>query len=272
MGRRGSGPGEFEGIRNPLVGPGDSLHVGDPLLRRVTVIGPDLSVGRVSTGPHLPTIVLSNGSYVISRQIPTSEAIGYPVHLVGPDGTLLRSFGADTPQYRVDIRRLTNRVVGPGPGETIWVAPPGRYVLERYDPRTGKKLARVVVRSSWFTESAAPRFDERLRPDPIIEGLWQQDPGFVWVLLRDADERWEPPAEANVMRSLTSHEYSRIYDWVLEAIDPEAGTVIAAKRFDDVLWFRPPTPLLTSRSRADTLNVTHNVWRADLMPKEVRTP
>jgi hypothetical protein len=122
------------------------------------------------------------------------------------------------------------------------------------------------------SRSPQPRFDERLRPDPIIEGLWQQDPGFVWVLLRDADERWEPPAEANVMRSLTSHEYSRIYDWVLEAIDPEAGTVIAAKRFDDVLWFRPPTPLLTSRSRADTLNVTHNVWRADLMPKEVRTP
>jgi hypothetical protein len=126
----------------------------------------------------------------------------------------------------------------------------------------------VDVLTSWFEKSDAPREDERTPPEPVIEGLWQDTLGFVWVLVRDKDANWAPPARANVERSLTASEYGRIYDWVLEVIDVGLQMPVASRRFDDVLWYRPPTALVTSPREDDSWYVKFDIWRPELVWKQ----
>jgi hypothetical protein len=268
IGRRGAGPGEFLGIRRPLVDAHDSIHVLDVLLGRITVLTPSLQVARVTPTPNLPALILHDGTGVVIGQLPLAAATGYPMHVVTPEGRVIRSFGVDTPDFRQNAPRLTSRVIGPGLGGTVWTAAPGDYVLERWDPATGSRVERVDVLTSWFEKSDAPREDERTPPEPVIEGLWQDTLGFVWVLVRDKDANWAPPARANVERSLTASEYGRIYDWVLEVIDVGLQMPVASRRFDDVLWYRPPTALVTSPREDDSWYVKFDIWRPELVWKQ----
>ncbi len=209
VGSRGKGHGEFLRITSLLPGPGAALSAYDAQLRRLTVIGPDLEVKTVEPAPYRPDLILGDGSMIVAQHIPTPELIGYPIHHVGPLGRVLGSFGADTPEFRMDQRLITDRIIAPGRDGTVWAASPGRYALEHWDPVAGKKLGQVVVVSSWFKESPSLGNDERVRPMPIIEALWHNE-GLLWVLLRDADANWRPPVLANVERAFDLDE-SRPY-------------------------------------------------------------
>src|SRR5687767_10713985 len=123
-----------------MIGPGDTLFVPDLAPSRLTVIGPDLQFAGVINSSRLPTFVLQDRTFIIADQIATAGAIGFPIHRMDTDGRILRSFGADTPQHRPDLRLITTRVVSVGRNGTVWAAAPGRYVLERWDWESGSRL------------------------------------------------------------------------------------------------------------------------------------
>jgi hypothetical protein len=52
----------------------------------------------------------------------------------------------------------------------------------------------------------------------------------------------------------------RIYDSVLEAIDPVAQRVVASMRLQSVHWSRPAGRLLFSRNTRDMEEVAFDVW------------
>jgi hypothetical protein len=263
LGGPGEGPGEFRTIRRALIGPGDSIHVHDWGTGRVTVYGPDLRLARMQRMAHLPSLVLPDGAYVvIADPLQTAGNFGHVVRIIGPDGFMLRSFGTDSPAYGANTDMLATRWVAQAREGDIWTAAPGRYTLVRWDPSTGERVQEVVVESDWFQETASWPADERTRPPPVIESIWQ-DNDLLWVVLRDADLDWEPPPPvlANVERVMHAEEYEQEYDWVIEAIDPDDGSVIASHRFRYILWTRPPSNVLVSFREATVAGTTYDVWR-----------
>jgi hypothetical protein len=272
IGRQGAGPGEFSRISYPVVGTGDSIFVADYFLGRLTVIGPDLEISRMESQVlSAPDIVLDDGHFVVARQISTPEQIGYPLHLMSPSGQLLRSFGTDVPQHRGDLRWLTTRVAGPGANGTIWAAPPGRYVLEQWNPRTGERLQQVEVASDWFVGAPGPHDDPMSPPDPLVDKIFERD-GLVWVLLRDKALSWRPPprSEAHLERPVTAESYDATYDWVFEIVDPATGRVVASRRFDKAPWLNPRSGLLATLRPMDMSQpyVTFDVWNVHLRQEE----
>jgi hypothetical protein len=264
-------PIAFRRIITMLVGPGDTIHVGDRTQNGIVVLAPDMHVVRLTPtkDPYLslPHLILDDGAYVVARQLPTADEAGFPIHLVDPTGNLLSSFGADPPQHRPDVDLLTQRIVASSrDGRTIWSVAPGQYTLERWSPRTGERLQVITVHSRWFKGSSAWIPDERLRPVAIIEGLREAADGTtLWVLLRDADLNWRPPREPNTMRVVSHAEYNATYDWVLEAIDTRTGTVLASRRFDEALWMpSTSTQLMSIEADSGSSRTIWTIWKPTL--------
>lgn len=124
-------------------GPGDSVFVLDAGRFVLNVFDPR---GRLVRSVELKVdgatdmVPLPGGNLVFAADMPTPAAVGYPLHLFGPDGTPLRSFGADIPVYRADAPRLLDRRLAAAtrPGY-LWSVQSGRYVLDLMDP-TGRSV------------------------------------------------------------------------------------------------------------------------------------
>lgn len=260
VGRRGSGPAEFQRVGNTVGGPGDTLYVYDMRLGRISAFSSDLDYSRTITLPFQPEYVLEDGSFVVSQQIPTRDQIGYPVHIFSQDGALRRSFGAEPPEYRRDLRLFMTRVVAPASDGNIWTAPPGRYRIEKWAP-DGTRIDSVAAQPSWFQDTPI-HTDPHERPGTVIEGLWEDEGGLLWVLTRVADLDWPPKNRVpeNVEVPWTMEASNDRNDWILEAIDPSSGRLLAQRRFRDGLYHFSPTPLLVSDGPPGD-NVTFLVWK-----------
>src|SRR5690606_9228281 len=93
LSRSGAGPGEYQYPHKIVIAPHDTVWVIESAGRR-HVYAPDMRWVRSeqfrSVGPML---VAPNGNMVVARRIPDAERAGYPLHLMRPDGQIIRSFG-----------------------------------------------------------------------------------------------------------------------------------------------------------------------------------
>jgi len=269
IGQRGDGPGEFRKVVPLVTGPGDSIFAFDAVQRRLSVLSPDGRVVRQFPMRYPPSLVLPGGKFVIAGQVQTIDRSGYPVHLADVAGEIIGSFGIETPQYSPSTRLLTSRIVGPANGNSIWTAPPGRYVLEQWDASTSKQLKVVTIKSTWFRESAKYPDSEYERPVSQIDGIWEDSRGFLWVLFLTADSDWQPPPKIQGReRDITMDDRDRSYDSVIEVIDPAAQRIVASKRFANLHWNRPASDLITSRNMTDSNVIAFDVWRPTIIFKE----
>lgn len=205
------------------------------------------------------------GSSWLARQLGDPRVAGYPVHTADSTGTILQSFGTDTPQHRPDLRLITTRMIGPAPDGLIWTAAPGRYVLEKWDPVTGTKHARIEVDSDWF-EASVHLWKSGERPHDVITALWEDEDNRVWVVFRTADEQWVPPAPSGDRdhRPSDPADADRDYDTVIEVIDVTSGQVIASQRFDKRLDVHPQDRILASVNVDDPTLVAYDLWTASI--------
>jgi hypothetical protein len=231
------------------------------------VYSPDFALARTQPMIRFPDLVLDDGSFVLSFQTGVTSDLDYSLQTLAPDGTPLRSFGGDSAQYGRDRVLLKRRIVAKSQ-EGFWAIAPGRYALEQWDPASGRPFRVVEVRSDWFRQLETWPTDETQRPPAVITAMCEDvASGVVWVLLRDADLEWRPPPRAGVERAITSDEYARTYDWVLEAVDPASGNVVASKRFGHVLWARSSSNVLVSEREIEADGSVFDVWRPSLAPK-----
>lgn len=244
----------FTTIGAILPVPGGGFVIHDGRGGELYPLTADLKVGSPTALRHSPSLALADGELIVADQIRTPALAGFPIHLFDRSGQVVRSFGADTPQLREDMRVVTNRIVGAARNGTILAAAPGRYVLERWDPRLGKRLTAVPVRSSWFVESTRSEPDERIRPKPILLSL-SEDQDIAWVVLLDADQNWRVPANANTERSFDISEYSNKFDWVIEAVDLKSGAVLGSLRSDSPVMGRSPSPYFVVNNKKDPLEL-----------------
>lgn len=78
-----------------MLDAGDSLHVFDSSNRRFTVYDPSLRLVRTITTElrvH-KGVRLAGGEYALTGRYSTPAAVGRLVHLLKPDGSVLRSVG-----------------------------------------------------------------------------------------------------------------------------------------------------------------------------------
>src|SRR5690606_20588771 len=103
VGRKGAGPGEFEGATGLYVSDADTLHVLGWGTSRHSVFAPDFSFVRsnpLALQPQLQWQMLPDARVVLNVDIRSPDLIGIPLHLLGVDGALVRSFGSETGAYR----------------------------------------------------------------------------------------------------------------------------------------------------------------------------
>ena len=264
FGRAGRGPGEFNRLLTLIPGPGDTLFAPDMGTGRVTIFGPDRAV--VGTFPMpslLPDLVMPDGAILVASQIGRRETIGYPMHVVDREGRVVRSFGTNQPQYRPDLEHILTRKVALSQDGMVWAMAPARYLLERWDPSTGEQLQSIQIRSDWFHESIKPT-DLAVYPPSRVEGLWEDEDGLVWTIVRDADVDWKPPPGANEHLPFDLREYNQLFDWVIEVVDPRSGRVLASRRSRETLWYRPPSRILVSPVDTTLTIVAYDVWKPTL--------
>ena len=259
-GRAGQGPGEFLILVTPIPGPGDTLFAADLGQGRITMFGPDRTPAGTIATRFVPNLLMPDGSFLVG-QVERGDTIGYPILVVDREGEVVRSFGAHERQYRPDL--LTRKVALARDG-TVWAMAPARYVLERWDPSTGEQLQSTAIGSDWFHESLAPYADETVRPPSRVGGLWEDEDGLVWTVVRDADVDWEPSPRANEHRPYEPGERERLFDWVIEVVDPGSGRVLASRRFGAPLWNRSPSRILASPVDTILTVVAYDVWKPRL--------
>lgn len=269
IGSAGGGPGEFRRIRRVMVDPYDTLRVHDWGNARLTTIGPDLELVRSQSMQYLPSVVLPSGVLVVAEHIMTPDLIGYPIHSLSAAGDLIKSFGTAVPEYAPDARLATTRLAASTADSQLWTVPPGRYMLERWDPATGVRTDSFEIASPWIKPIRSWPTDETVRPPGVIESLWVDDVGRIFLVLRIADRNWAVRDQPNSERAITAEEYDRIYDWIIEVVDPESRSVIASSRFPVALWGRPSSGVLMSTHR-DTTSIEPEflVWQPTLIESE----
>jgi len=95
VGREGEGPGEYRFIRFIRVGPDDTVRVYDADLGRLSILSPTLEFVRSqymsAASRSLDLEILPDGRLLTVQDLRGSpERVGFPLHLIGRDGTFLR--------------------------------------------------------------------------------------------------------------------------------------------------------------------------------------
>lgn len=235
--RRGAGPGEFDRIDWLHASRGDSLYVFDRSNVRLTLLSPSLEVVRMGRfhGTATDAVTLTSGRLVVSARIPTPESVGLPLHLLDSDESVKRSFGSEREFYRSDMVFSIQRRLTPAADDRFWAGHRTAYVLELWDAN-GTKHQTLQRTVDWFRPYLRTlQTTEQQPPQPSMNSVHLDKNGLLWVIVQIADqdytraiERVSTP-EGLGTRFLDVH---KVYDTVMEVIDPSSGRLVATQRFD----------------------------------------
>jgi hypothetical protein len=222
-----------EQFRAPLfarIGPGDSVWIFDGGAR-VFVFAPDRTYVRTAQLPVSPwdALVLPDSRMVIA---PANADRPLPLLLLTATGAPIRDIGAG--DSASDALLAPRWLVRDNDG-SFWSMPlQFRWRLEHWDT-TGVLLSAIDRRPEWFlpyTELLPPSRGHP--PQPTIAGAWAERGGRLWVLGVAADPHWTLGLGWRRQGSLSEVIVNpdKVFDAVLEVIDPRTGSLVATARMD----------------------------------------
>lgn len=218
FGKKGQGPGEFSDITRVVPLPGDSVAIVDPGNHRLTILGPDLQVGRdlrMESPISQAAILEWPGKVMVNGPVMSMAGAGWPLHLVdlSGEGVLVqRSFGADEGEITADhseILKLRRHLLSTEQG--VWAA--HRYqILARLWQEDGTETETLSAAGvHWFGDPLAELasspipnnvaglfFDDRERLMQIYAGRVDKD------LLQEAFEGVRANVTASGARSVSA--------------------------------------------------------------------
>ena len=275
IGRRGGGPGEFMTIGRFRVTGKDTLRIFDIAAGRMTVLTSSFAL--VETRPVDVMLtgdleMLADGR-IVTAQITES---GLPLNIVGKDGKVERSFGAENPKFRREDAHLMWRWIAPARNGGVWAAPVTRYVLELWT-FSGRKIRELERNVSWFKphkQFGLNRDKPNAPPNPGIMDLRMDSAGMLWVIVHVADEQWT--SGLGNVRGMYNRQVrgiadeNKYWDSIIEVIDPVAGTLVAAQRFDQPLqWIGESAYASSYRQSAEGVPFV-DVFRVSLVTNSAR--
>lgn len=235
-GRRGGGPGEYEEVRNILIGGDGEIHILDGVLGRHTVFGRDgrlLGSSRTEITPGMmnPAVLRTDGQLVINIARPGGPGRLNTVALIDTAGRVAR--GADpVPDARAGQSWLWPRVFWKRANDELLVGRRFAPVIDIYGPDLAKRGS-ITRDAEWFPNQE-PRqepgdgvFDQPLSPGLV--GLWEDTRGLLWLQMLAAAPDWTPrprPAHFSEEVYRTLSKRPRVQT-VVEVLDIEHRRVLA---------------------------------------------
>lgn len=264
IGRQGEGPGEYGEDLLLVVGSGDTIHVIDNALSRVTrttSAGDFLGSFRVQR--RITNFALLADGNLLLHGRPSSGEDQRPLfQIVDPAGTEVAAFG--TPS--AELSDLDQWTVTARPNGGFWGANLFRYEMYRWN--TADSLVQTVVRDAEFFPADQDLSPERfskmykeLPPPMLMWHIWEDGAGRLWTYSLVPALDWEPgPIGPNVAEWTRKH-----LDTMVEVIDLDASRVIARHRNEDVL-----TPLCGTGLMYLVTQTQAGDIRADILKPELR--
>jgi len=272
VGREGRGPGEFGIALHLLKLSGDSILVYDLGLRRLTLFDPEMEPVQTARVPLVirDWTTAEDGS-VLANGISNAEDDRYPLfHEISSAAGVERSFGEARPRdslsYDLTLRNLVSIASG-----RFWAAEMTRYRLTEWS-RDGAQLRSLERDVDWFEPHGdfGPNGPER-PPSPGLLDLSVDADGLLWVLALVPDPEWRtafaPGEDLYGRESMVVDDYDRLYDTIVEVIDPTAGRVVSSQRFDPRLRGFAGAGLAYSESAYDNLQPYVQLWRLRRAPR-----
>jgi hypothetical protein len=235
FGRAGDGPGEFSvtpsvpTISSVYVGNGDTVFVFHAPF--VSVFSPALKYVRtihLAPGTTLGSVApLADGSWMIGAHFRVGAANARSIHVMQPDGTILRSLGSEDPV--VPGRPPTGQhmfMVSPDQ-QSLWVAK--AYSLEQWRVSDNAPLSRFGIYDVPWLNGPAGVVEER---GP--RGSYQLLVGAASVLLVGVDTLGQLWMGGQVPMPIQPGRVRELSDWTLylEIVDPKTRSVRSSQRLD----------------------------------------
>ena len=270
IGREGDGPGEYRMPSVILVSARDSVYILDQA-GRLTVLSPsfELVTSTLLTFSPMSGVRMDDGSFVVNANIGDTDRLGIPLHHIDADGAVLASFGDDGSVLRPGELHSLLRWLAVGHGGGVWAVPfSNKYVIELWNP-AGDRVAELVRQAEWFRPYDRywlPSLKDR--PAPRIMGVWEDGDGNVWTIVHVGDRRWKRglakgiPAEGQMMYPIEDEQ--RVYDTIVEVIDPSTGRVVASRRFDETFDVVVEPNLVAGYREADDGRPYVEIWQVHL--------
>jgi hypothetical protein len=243
FGRQGKGPGEFSMIRRFAI-VNDTVYVSD--LGQVSLLTPDGDFIR-----RFPLPVLDNTSTFLPLRSDLIAYVGdmwdlktktsvYGIHLFDGAGKHVRSLGDSSPR---DPKSSPKPVMISTHGlDTIWVAYEHRYEVEKR-ASSGTVVQRLRRNVEWFPSVGEDAYrrtgaEGMVAQMPLIAGIWEDSSGRLWILTAVANPDWkhpplpkDPKNQAAYSEFVRSVDWSSMYHYTVEVLDPRRKQLIAASRF-----------------------------------------
>jgi hypothetical protein len=224
----GSGDQQFETPLFTRIGPGDSIWIFDAS-QRAFVFDPDRRFVRSIALPASPwdAAILSNGNILIA---PANTDHPLPLLLVTSTGAPLRQIGAADSTIVPAPRWLVVDRDG-----TFWTMPTQfRWRLEHWDSN-GKSLGVLERHPSWFQRyNRVLPVSATQPPQGSILGAWLDATGRFWIMGSAADPQWRKGigSSSRGQHGGVITEPDKVFDTMIEAIDPHSRQMIATTRLD----------------------------------------
>jgi hypothetical protein len=262
IGRKGSGPGEMSRPMAVFRGPGDSLYVPDGARQTIHVFSDAGDYGRRFSAPSAGFMaVLGDGRLAIASMEPEAPD---PVQLIDGSGNVVRRFGrlgADAPMAH--SRGVV--VLSSSSGGGVWLGQLGQYLITKWDT-TGHELLRLRREADWFPIEPRSELEFGHLP-PVMIAMQEDSVGLLWVLLRIPDRNIEKAHPGDSWKKEMSSEsgMAEVVDYMLEAIDPKTGRLVASRRIDEfmMIGFTGPNQIATLTD-TDAGIARATVWRFEL--------
>lgn len=251
VGGVGQGPGEFAGYPREMIlrASSDSETVSAFHGPVHYVLGPTTTgvIRQNRVRVHPSDAALIGESFIVQATVDAPGG-GTPLQELAQDGTVVRGFGVDSerPLTRRSshfdrVRRLAR---GNG-GRSLWSAYINRFEAVRYG-LDGSEELRVRREAEWF-----PSYEDEIPGElfivpqrPRIEGVMEDDRGFLWVVISHGAENMKPfstttPAElragAEVSLGRGDINLNPYVSTTLEVLDVNRGVVLARTTVENTL-------------------------------------
>jgi hypothetical protein len=210
-------------------------------------------------------VIVDDTLLVANMNIPSRELAGIPLHVVGPGGRVLRSFGENREGYRYDLGAAMMRYLAPAGPSRVWSAYASEYRIERWHV-TGQLELAYRRETAWFDK---PNYrgvypDPSQPPDPWLIGVQQDGDGLLWVAVLVGDPEWHEgvlPEKNDEGTYFSTPDPTNFQDTMIEVIDPRTHAVIATTRVDFVVKSFIDDQHLAAYRESDVGVPTVEVWR-----------
>lgn len=271
IGREGQGPGEFRNVSDIVIGEGDTLYAFDQMNGTLSVFDPDYAFTRSARLQIRPTMFIepvSRGRFIISSWVRTPERIGFPLHLVDPEGRVEASFGSERGEFRPGQVSPVNLAVADS-GQ-VWAGHSHRYSVKLWHAFEGRKLRELRREVDWFPPGspAEPLTADR-PPPPRLTALGDDGRSRLWTKVSVADPQWREAVEmAGDGAHVEVTDPVQYNDTVIEVLDSTTGEALARFKFDRGFFFVDLREGLVGRNLLDEALVPRfKIYRLKLVPQ-----